>query len=96
MGLLVQYGPLSVCLNAEPMQVYNSGIDHPANCDPTSIDHCVTLVGYGTDAGVPFWRIKNSWGTTWGEQGFYRLFRDTSNNGMGVCGINRVITIAQK
>jgi len=87
--LLVTYGPLSVCLDAGPMQYYTGGIDNPTDCDPDAIDHCVTMVGYGVDAGTPFWRIKNSWGTDWGENGFYRLIR-----GIGACGINKVITIA--
>jgi C1A family cysteine protease len=93
--LLVTYGPLSACLDATPMQSYTGGIDHPSDCDPTYIDHCITIVGYGADAsGTPFWKIKNSWGTDWGEDGYYRLYRDDSNSGQGVCGINRVITIA--
>jgi len=87
--LLVQYGPLSVCLDAGPMQYYQGGIDDPPDCDPDAIDHCVTMVGYGVDNGTPFWKIKNSWGTDWGENGFYRLIRGT-----GACGINKVITIA--
>jgi len=88
--LLVTYGPLSVCLDAGPMQVYQGGIDNPTDCDPNAIDHCVTMVGYGTEGGVDFWKMKNSWGTDWGEAGFYRLIR-----GIGACGINKVITIAQ-
>jgi len=87
--LLVDYGPLSVCLDAGPMQFYQGGIDNPTDCDPDAIDHCVTMVGYGVQGGTPFWRIKNSWGTSWGESGFYRLIRGT-----GACGINKVITIA--
>jgi len=87
--LLISYGPLSVCLNAGPMQYYQGGVDQPTDCDPNSIDHCVTLVGYGVDNGVPFWRLKNSWNTSWGEKGFYRLIRGT-----GACGINKVITVA--
>jgi len=87
--LLVTYGPLSVCLDATPMQYYQGGIDNPADCDPNAIDHCVTMVGYGVDNGVAFWKIKNSWGTDWGENGYYRLIRGT-----GACGINKVITIA--
>jgi len=87
--LMMTYGPLSVCLNASPMQFYTGGVDNPTDCDPTQIDHCVTMVGWGVDKGVPFWRIKNSWNTNWGEQGYYRLIR-----GKGACGINRVITIA--
>jgi len=87
--LLVTYGPLSVCLDAGPMQYYQGGIDNPTDCDPDAIDHCVSIVGYGVQNGTPFWRIKNSWGTDWGENGFYRLIRGT-----GACGINKVITIA--
>jgi len=87
--LLVTYGPLSVCLDAGPMQYYQGGIDNPTDCDPNAIDHCVAIVGYGVQNGTPFWRIKNSWGTDWGENGFYRLIRGT-----GACGINKVITIA--
>jgi C1A family cysteine protease len=87
--LLVTYGPLSVCLDAGPMQFYQGGIDNPTDCDPNAIDHCVTLVGYGVQNGVKFWKLKNSWNTNWGEKGYYRLIRGT-----GACGINKVITIA--
>jgi C1A family cysteine protease len=87
--LLITYGPLSICLDAGPMQYYQGGVDNPTDCDPNAIDHCVTLVGYGVSNGTPFWRIKNSWNTNWGEQGYYRLIRGT-----GACGVNKVVTIA--
>jgi len=88
---LISYGPLSVCLDATSMQFYSSGVDNPTDCDPTAIDHCITLVGYGVDttSNLPFWKSKNSWNTNWGEQGYYRLIRGT-----GACGINQVITVA--
>ena len=40
-----------------------------------SIDHSVTLVGYGTDdkSGDMYWLVRNSWGTSWGENGYYRI-----------------------
>jgi len=90
-ALLVQVGPLSACLDATPMQSYSGGIDNPQNCDPTYIDHCITIVGYGVDSasGLAYWKIKNSWGTSWGEEGYYYLIRGT-----GACGINKVITVA--
>jgi len=89
--LLVTLGPLSACLDATSMQSYTGGVDNPTDCDPTYIDHCITIVGYGNDpsSGLNFWKIKNSWGTGWGEAGYYRLVRGT-----GACGINSVITVA--
>jgi len=89
--LLYATGPLSACLDATPMQSYSGGIDNPTDCDPNAIDHCITIVGYGTDSasGLKYWKIKNSWGTSWGESGYYFLIRGT-----GACGINKVITVA--
>ena len=45
-------------------------------------DHAVVVVGYGTENGVDYWLIKNSWGTQWGEKGYMRIKR-----GVGMCGI---------
>jgi len=93
-NLLMTKGPLSVCLNANPMQLYTSGVSNPSvsSCNPNSIDHCVTMVGWGTDpsTNAKYWRIKNSWATSWGEKGFYRLIRNGS--AAGACGINKVVT----
>ena len=52
----------------------------------TSLDHGVLIVGYGTSSGLlDYWLIKNSWGSTWGEEGYLRLQRTA---GDGLCGIN--------
>jgi len=41
-----------------------------------TIDHAVNVIGYGNSFGVPYWTIRNSWGSAWGEQGFARIARN--------------------
>jgi len=77
-------GPVTIGINANPMQSYTGGIDDPSNCSPFNLNHAVLIVGYGTDNGVDYWLIKNSWGTSWGEQGYYRIVR-----GKDACGLAR-------
>jgi hypothetical protein len=63
-------GPLSVCVDANDWGGYSGGIK--TTCG-TSIDHCVQLVGYGTEMGTDYWKVRNSWGNDWGEDGYVRL-----------------------
>ncbi|XP_074594347.1 cathepsin L-like peptidase [Brevipalpus obovatus] len=63
-------------------QLYKSGILSAACPDPAEIDHGVAAVGYGTEDGVDFWIIKNSWGKDWGEQGYVRFIK-----GQDFCGV---------
>jgi len=86
-NLLFAKGVLSIALNASPLQYYRSGILdlNVLSCDPNGLNHAVNLVGYGVENGVAFWIIKNSWGASWGEKGFFRIAR-----GKGTCGINKV------
>jgi len=62
-------GPVSICLAATKFQTYTGGI--LKTCD-NNVDHCVQGVGYDTGSD-PYWTVRNSWGTNWGEKGFIRV-----------------------
>ena len=63
---------------------YTGGVYINATCPngPLDVNHDVMLVGYGTDLGVDYWLIKNSWGATWGDKGYFKIQR-----GVNMCGI---------
>lgn len=63
-------GPLSVCVDANSWGGYNSGVK--TSCG-RSIDHCVQLVGFGKQGSTEYWKVRNSWGGGWGENGNIRL-----------------------
>jgi hypothetical protein len=68
LAVALNSGPPSICLCAESFQTYTGGI--MTSCC-TQVDHCVQAVGYTSN----YWIVKNSWGTSWGEQGFIRIAR---------------------
>jgi len=86
---LVQNGPLSVCVDAESWQYYTGGIITTSSDCGTSLDHCVMITGYGTSESTPFWYVRNSWGTDWGQSGYLQV-----ESGADVCGIAQEITSA--
>jgi len=86
----VAQGPVSVAIEADQssFQLYKRGV-MSGRCG-AKLDHGVLAVGYGTDAAenMDFWKVKNSWGASWGEDGYIRLCRNCNKNmGEGQCGI---------
>jgi len=82
----VAIGPVSVAIEADKsaFQLYKSGVLDSFMCG-TKLDHGVLVVGYGTSTGIfskDYWKVKNSWGATWGEEGYIRMVR-----GKNMCGI---------
>ena len=91
---LYREGPISVGVDANTdWQLYTGGIYDPNNetCDPTMLDHGVVLVGYGTEKGLDYWIVRNSWGSDWGEHGYMRLARGSNACGVATSGIYPVL-----
>jgi len=86
MHAVASRGPVSLAIDAshESFQFYSNGIYREDRCSSTKLDHAMLLVGYGEeDDGRKYWLIKNSWGSTWGEEGYLKLARDENN----MCGV---------
>ncbi|XP_072495245.1 cathepsin W isoform X2 [Notamacropus eugenii] len=82
---LVEKGPITVTINMKLLQNYQKGVIKPdRNCDPQHVDHSVLLVGFGHIHNFTYWTLKNSWGSNWGEKGYFRLHR-----GSNACGITK-------
>jgi len=85
---LATVSPLSICVDAANWQDYSSGVMGAWECCWfCQLDHCVQLVGYDTTASTPFYIVRNSWASDWGEQGFIRLAM-----GDNACGLTDYAT----
>jgi len=95
---LAQHGPLTVCINARVWPNVEGRSDWSWNgiapwahkCTNERSDHCVQLVGYDKTASKPYWKLRNQWGSTWGEHGYVRL-----PYGSDPCGITQEAYIVQ-
>ena len=69
------------------IQLYKSGVMSDPKCK-SEVNHAVSMVGYGvSETGEKYWKIRNSWGPAWGEQGHIRVLREEKEQSFGICGI---------
>jgi len=84
--------PVSIAIEADQMvfQFYTSGVLDDASCG-TNLDHGVLAVGYGHDSasGKDFWKVKNSWGASWGAQGYILIVRNVNGASARQCGLTQ-------
>jgi hypothetical protein len=87
--------PISVAIEADQpvFQHYKSGVLTDTSCGDT-LDHGVLVVGYGTQSSLlsgskKYWRVKNSWSSSWGDNGYINIARGSSATD-GECGIRKM------
>jgi len=83
-GVFAAPTTVAIAASTRYFQSYSSGVlTDGAKCGD-EVDHAVVAVGYNTNSdGVFYWIVRNSWNTTWGEQGYVNLAGEAS--GPGVC-----------
>merc|ERR1711973_730028 len=80
MAHLANVGPLAVAVDASNWSFYFGGVfDECKYSENIALNHAVQMVGYGTDSvDGDYWIVRNSWGSSWGEDGFIRLKREST------------------
>jgi C1A family cysteine protease len=68
----LKYGPVAVAVDGSALKEYKNDIWNAEGCEKTN--HAVMITGFGNNDGVPYFIIKNSWGKTWGENGYAKVY----------------------
>merc|ERR1712127_666708 len=87
--------PVSVCVNAGAWNDYTGGVMTSSQCGSMaadSQDHCVMATGFTTTAPTPYWIVRNSWSSTWGEKGY--IYLEYSKNTCGLADDATIPTVA--
>jgi len=86
------YGPVTIAIDASEwgFAYYSHGIYSSYKCQKDLHNHAVLIVGYGSENGIDYWIIKNSWGPSWGVNGYMKLARNKNN----MCGVASMASYA--
>jgi len=84
----VSIRPAAIAVNASGLrfQTYETGVLN--NCTNTQLNHAIAMDGYDSTASVPYYQVRNSWGSSWGDNG-YILLGMTEGNAKGNCGVQQ-------
>jgi cathepsin H len=88
-----EHGPVSIAYQVvDGFKDYKSGVYHSTVCNNTAADvnHAVLAVGFGHEEGMDYWIVKNSWGTSWGDNGYFKIQR-----GVNMCGCSNCNSFPQ-
>merc|ERR1712100_436171 len=91
----LEEAPLSVCVNAGAWNDYTGGVMSSQACGPMGADyqdHCVMATGFNTTAPTPYWIVRNSWASTWGEKGY--IYLEYSENTCGLADDATIPTVS--
>jgi len=66
-------GPIACMMDVTPeFENYTGGIFQQFKADPIP-NHIISVIGWGVENGVSYWTVRNSWGSWWGETGYFRI-----------------------
>jgi len=80
-------GPVAIAVDASPrsFMMYSRGVFDEPICNPDRLSHAILAVGHGVEGGKPYYLVKNSWGTGWGEGGYIKIVK-----GKNMCGVTNM------
>ena len=80
---IAKNGPIACAIDATDELYYNyTGGIFEDKTGASSLNHGISVVGYGIEDGVKYWHVRNSWGEIWGEQGYFKVIRGVNNIGI--------------
>ena len=84
---IMTHGPIEVAFFVfSDFQTYHRGVYHRTAASQGPLGgHAVRVLGWGTEGGMDYWLVANSWSPVWGEKGYFKIRRGTNE-----CGIETI------